>query len=277
MDPERLYWLKQFIWVFLLPPNGFLVLALIGVVMAGWSRRHYRFGAVVSITALLLFYLVMTPAVSQKLMAFVEHGVGDSLDEEAARALMAGPQPPQAIVILGSGSLFDARERPLPETPSGHAWQRIVHGARLARWTSLPVLTTGGRPAGQPVSEGTIMARSLLDLFGVPVRWIEGESFDTTGNAVLSAPVLKGAGVTRVLLVTEAFHMRRARSEFEAAGIQVVPAPHAWRSQRGLPLANTWMPTDASVSRASLAIHEIVGQGWYAARRAIMRMNDVVR
>ena len=39
---------------------------------------------------------------------------------------------------------------------------------------------------------------------------------------------LEAAGVRRILLVTHAMHMKRARDAFEAAGLEVVPAPTAW-------------------------------------------------
>ena len=273
MDPQTALEIKRFIWLFLLPPNGLLLLAFVGVVLAGWSRRHYRFGAVTSLVSLLSFYLLMTPAVSQQIMAQVEYGVGDSLDEKAVKALLAGREPPQAIVVLAGGSLFDTRERPEAETPSGSSLSRLAYAARLARWTALPILTSGGRASGTPGAEATVMARAMLELFNLPVRWIEGDSLDTTGNAKSSVPILQAAGITRILLVTEAFHMRRARAEFEAAGLDVTPAPHGWLSQRGLALSSTWMPTPESVSRSVLAIHEIVGYGWYALRRFVARVS----
>ncbi len=277
MDPQGVYWIKQFVWLFLLPPNGLLMLALIGAVMAGWSARHYRLGALTSVISLVLFYLLMTPAVSQRLMTEVEYGVGDMLDEPAARALMASDRPPQAIVILGGGSHFDMRERPRPEVPSGNTQNRIIHGAQLARWTSLPVLTSGGQPSGLATSEATIMARALFDRYGVRARWIEGQSLDTTGNAQLSAPILQGAAVSRILLVTEAFHMRRARAEFERAGLEVIPAPHAWLAGRGAPPPSTWMPLPDSVARSVLAMHEMVGYGWFLLRGVMDRFESQSR
>lgn len=71
------------------------------------------------------------------------------------------------------------------------------------------------------------MAEILEGEFGVPVRWREELSRDTADNARFSAVMLKAAGISRIVLVTQAFHMPRAVALFEAAGLQVVAAPPA--------------------------------------------------
>ncbi len=54
--------------------------------------------------------------------------------------------------------------------------------------------------------------RETLVVMGVPGRdmLLEGASRDTHDNALYTAVVLNGKGVRRILLVTSAFHMRRA-------------------------------------------------------------------
>ena len=111
------------------------------------------------------------------------------------------------------------------ETATDRSLIRLRHGARLARETQLPVLISGGRPLRAENSEAAVMAGILKNEFGIAVRWREEQSQDTAGNARYSAEILRQAGITRVVLVTQAFHMPRARLLFEAAGVQVVPAP----------------------------------------------------
>ncbi len=69
------------------------------------------------------------------------------------------------------------------------------------------------------------MAAALREVFGVPVRWLEGESRNTAENAHFSAAMLAGAGIERVALVSQAWHLPRASAEFERAGLEVVAAP----------------------------------------------------
>ena len=111
------------------------------------------------------------------------------------------------------------------DAPSLLAAERLRYAARLAKTSALPVLISGGLHYGRPPSEAALMANALLQDFGVPTRWQEGLSRTTWENATLSAPQLREAGVRRVVLVTQAWHMQRARWSFERQGFEVIPAP----------------------------------------------------
>ena len=97
---------------------------------------------------------------------------------------------------------------------------RLRAAARLHRETGLPVLVSGGAPDGPGESEARLMARSLKEDFGITARWLEEQSTNTAGNAILSAPLLHEANVRRILLVTDAVHMPRARWAFERVGLE---------------------------------------------------------
>ena len=69
-------------------------------------------------------------------------------------------------------------------------------------------------------------------------------------------------GISRVAVVTHAWHMPRAIEVFEAAGLSVLPAP----TIRATPPANfrdAIMPRSRSFRDSSWAIHEWVGRLWY--------------
>ena len=67
-----------------------------------------------------------------------------------------------------------------------------------------------------------------------------------------------------IILVTSAFHMKRAKKVFEREGIVVQPYPVDFSSSRILlssylnPLK--WFPSSSSLSRNSTAIREIIGR-----------------
>jgi uncharacterized SAM-binding protein YcdF (DUF218 family) len=132
-------------------------------------------------------------------------------------------QDAQAVVILGGGLRHETLEYG-GDTLGSLTLDRVRYGARVARQTGLPVLVTGGSIAGS-AAEADVMASALEREFGVAVRWRETDSVNTHENAQRSAAILKPAGVSRVLLVSHGFDVPRARAEFEAAGIQVIPAP----------------------------------------------------
>ncbi len=182
------------------------------------------------------------------------------------RALLAPleSQPPisatqlqqvQAIVILGGGTYFEAPEYG-GDTVGMATLERLRYGARLARTSRLPLLVTGGAPTGgQP--EGELMRDVLESDFGVKVRWVEAASRDTSENAALSAPILKAAGVTRIALISNGWHLPRAVPLFERQGLQVTPAPMAFST--AAPASWTgFLPGGLGASRE--ALHEYLGR-----------------
>ncbi len=71
----------------------------------------------------------------------------------------------------------------------------------------------------------------------------------------------------KIILVTSAFHMKRAKTVFEREGISVLPYPVDFRSKRSFSsnLKNTlnWMPASHHLNSSSIAIREIIGRTIY--------------
>ena len=217
LDPALvLFWLKKFVAIMVLPPLGPLLLIGLGLLLA---TRRRRTGLAIAWAGLVLALLLATPASVGWLLRDLEATPPIDLAAGAARQA-------QAIVILGGGKRRNAPEYG-GETINRLSLERVRYGARLARETGLPLLVTGGAPTGQ-VPEAELMQAAIEIDFGIPVRWVETASRDTRQNAQFSAVPLKAAGVQRILLVTHAAHMPRARAEFEAQGLEVTAAPTAW-------------------------------------------------
>ena len=68
----------------------------------------------------------------------------------------------------------------------------------------------------------------------------------------------------KVILVTSAFHMNRAKRVFEREGISVLPYPVDFRSNKSFStsLRNPlmWIPNSSSLDRSTSAIREIIGR-----------------
>jgi len=240
--------LTNFLAAFLLPPlNGLLVVGL------GWAmlRRRPHLGKNLVGGGLLLLLVLALPAVGKAMI----------------RTLEAGPVRPeqlkqaQAIVLLGGGRYRNAPEYG-EDTVGDYTLVRLRYAARLQRETGLPILVTGGNPDGPGLSEGETMRRVLTAEMGVPVRWVEGASNNTRENAQYSAAMLKRDGVTRVLLVTHAWHMPRALPAFAAAGITAIPAPTKFQNKQLGVL--DFVPHGYSLS--NFAMHEWIGIAWYWLR-----------
>ncbi len=74
-----------------------------------------------------------------------------------------------------------------------------------------------------------------------------------------------------IILVTSAFHMKRAKKIFERQGINVSPYPVGFKSSENFSasLSNplNWMPSASSLNKSSKAIREIIGRIVYGAWR----------
>ena len=244
-------WLATNIFAtFLLPPANGLLLAGLGWVL--WHRRPQLARGLVA-AGLLLLAVLSLPVVGNNLLRTLE---GETLKPADANNA-------QAIVVLGGRRYRDAPEYGA-DTVGEATLARVRYAAKLHRETGLPLLVTGGKPDGGELSEAETMRRVLTDEFGVPVRWVEGESEDTRENARQSAAMLRQAGVTRVLLVTHAWHMPRAVRAFAQAGIAVSPAPTLF--QRETLSLRDFLPHWKGMMKSSLALHEWIGMLWYRLR-----------
>jgi uncharacterized SAM-binding protein YcdF (DUF218 family) len=166
---------------------------------------------------------------------------------------------------LGGGQLVDAPEYGDLSVPNAITLIRMRYAAKLYLQTGLPILVTGGAPVGTPQSEAAQMARVLREDFSTPVKWMEEASNDTAQNAQYSARMLQPVGVQRILLVTDAMHMTRAKSIFMRNGFDVVAAPTQFLSSEKI---SVWdlIPEASALYQASFAMHEWIGLAWYWLR-----------
>jgi uncharacterized SAM-binding protein YcdF (DUF218 family) len=240
----------------LIPPVNLAPAGIAGLLL---SRRWPRFGRFVMAAALILLFLFSLPVVSGTLLAGLELGL--PLDPPP-------DPPPQAIVILSADPAYGAEAGGiLPGKGIGElTLDRMRAGAVLHRRTNLPVLVTGGPLETGAMPIAVQMAHALTDEFGTPVAFVEPESADTWENAQDSAALLRPAGITRVYVVTHAWHMRRALMAFSAAGLTPVPAPLRFERWPRFEL-NSFLPRASSLINSYYAVHEWIGCAWYALRK----------
>ena len=166
----------------------------------------------------------------------------------------------QAIVVLGGGVENDAVEYSGP-TLSPDAMSRLLYGLHLSRSTQLPMAYTGGigwAGKGGQTSEAEVAAIALTRLGAPPLRWQESQSRDTRENALLTAALLKNDGITHIALVTHAWHMPRSARQFEAAGLQVTPAPMGYIRSDLSPLLQ-WLPSGKGLRDSGWVLREWLG------------------
>lgn len=244
----------------LLPPTNLAVLIVLGFLL---RRRHPRTGAALTMSGVALL-LVFSSGVGSALMVH-------SLEDMTVPLVRTDNTGAQAIVVLAAGSLYNAPEYGGIDIPDEVALIRVRYAAHLQHATGLPLLVSGGNgsPDGKRQAKALGMARALREDFGTPVKWVEPASEDTAQNATCSARILRAAGVKRIMLVTHAMHMPRAREAFQRAGLEVVDAPTAFYSRPGANTLLGWMPSAAGLYRNYYASHEWIGLLWYRLRAAM--------
>lgn len=150
------------------------------------------------------------------------------------------------------------------DQPSLFAVQRLRYAARLARASGLPVLISGGLGFNRPPSEARIMAETLQQDFGITAHWLEERSRTTWENARFTAEILQSDGIGSIVLVTDAWHMQRARWSFEHAGLQVIPAPQGFYSANRTRPLNGWLPESRAFWQNSQLLNELLGLWLYS-------------
>ena len=243
-----LFFAKKVCTSLVLPPAGSLILVAAGLLLL---KRMPRLGRTLAWTGVISLVVLSLPIVSSGLTMLVADS--PALDPQMARDA-------QAIIVLGGGVRLNATEY-AGDTLNSRTLERVRYGAWVARRTKLPLLVSGGTVyAGAP--EGQLMRRALDDEFGVAVRWVESASRDTHENAVFSAEMLRQSGVHKAILVAHGVDMRRARYEFETAGISVIPAPTVI-PRAHIDSLSDLMPSASALYSSSVALYECLGNVAY--------------
>lgn len=239
----------------LLPPGIFILLGLLGI---AFGRSHAKFGTALTAISLLSLLVLSTSVVSKYLVQSLEAPYSDPAADTSA----------MAIVVLGGGSYHRAPEYGA-DTVSRASLERARYAAHLHKRTGKPVLVTSGNPAGGETSEAEQLKQVLRD-FGVAVKWVESNSNNTLENARMTQAVLKKAGVQSVYLVTNAWHMPRAKLAFERAGLHVVPAPMGYHTRVRL-TALDFVPHASALAESYIFFHEVLGTVWYRLKSDLGR------
>jgi uncharacterized SAM-binding protein YcdF (DUF218 family) len=238
----------------IMPPASLMLMIAAGYLL---RRRFPRTGRTLCATGALLLVVLSTNAGALLLL--------HPLEEQNAPFDLSRPSGAQAIVVLGAGGVDRASEYAGMDMPDQVALVRLQYAAHLQHATGLPLLTSGGGAAPGVQAPASVMARVLRDDFRTPVAWVEDQSRDTAENAAYSARIFKAAGIKRVLLVTHAMHMPRAKAEFLRHGVEVVAAPTLFYS-RATWSAYMLIPSASGMYRSFYAVHEWIGLGWYRVR-----------
>ena len=247
---------KRTLEAFLMPPGLNILLIVVGLIL---MRRFYRTGKALIISGFVSLIVLSLPIVKLGLFSLLE------TFPALTKAQLARPSA-QAIVILGGGIKPAAPEYDHQDVLKYYTLERISYGAYLHQQTGLPILVTGGQVFNNFSPEAEVMQRTLLQEFHVPTRWVETKSKNTMENAIFSQAMLNKDKITRVYLVTHAWHMSRSVAAFRQAGLDVLPAPTRFESKTTGIGYGDFLPSAHSLAKVDLWTHEVLGKIWYQLR-----------
>jgi uncharacterized SAM-binding protein YcdF (DUF218 family) len=234
------------------PFTIFVACATIGLV---W--RKYRLIWV----ALLGLLLLSTPVVSSFFFA--------KLEMVGSRKTPADMQPADAIVVL-SGMTHSIR------TAKGiiSEWNdpdRFFGGMELIKAKKAPVIifTKGKLPwkIGPPESE--LLQATAIGM-GVQAEQIlvTGEVETTEDESREVKKILQSRG-NRIILVTSAFHIRRAKIAFENEGLDVQPYPVDFKLGEYALTPMDFIPNPSSLATTEKCVKELLGTVYYALKTIV--------
>ena len=213
------------------------------------SKKITLFGVVILIFCSL-------PIISDKLINYLEE---DYTLQDASAINNA-----DAIVVL-SGMLKTIKADDKLKYEFSDGVDRILSGIDLFKnnKASLLILTKGQVPWSLGIPEGEYLKEFAIK-FGVPEESILlTDNVENTDQEAKSVKKLLNSNDAKVILITSAFHMPRAKKVFEASNIKVIPfAVDFINSHQKLTFMN-FIPSADALSDTSLFVKEMIGRLYY--------------
>jgi uncharacterized SAM-binding protein YcdF (DUF218 family) len=239
---------KVLVWPVL--PIGLSIL----VGLAGLALRRRSICAL----SLAILWLASTPVVGQLLMRRLELTY-PQLD-------VAECGPADVAVVLGGGSSpgFGKARIEWSEAADRFAGGMDLFAAGRVRTL---VFTRGKMPWSDGPDEGSLLREEALRR-GVPADRIvltSGEAGNTADEAREVGALMRGHGWKSLILVTSAYHLRRAMRLFEGTAPLITPFPVDYRGSTLRDAEWTaWMPSGGGLGNCEEALREHWGLLWYA-------------
>lgn len=232
----------------LLPPLNSLLIILLGV---GFFKLHRTKRLAIILFGCFTLLFQSMPYVAYKLNQIIAPPPMKISELKNA----------QAMVLLGGGVTTGVEEYDVNAISNSDTFVRVRYAAFLAKQnTDLPIFVSGGAIDSKD-SEASLMKKALTTEFDVENDiYMEPDSKTTSENAKYTSRILQQYGISKIILVTSASHMRRAKALFEQNGIKVTAAPTGYYSLGYYKLPLLWfIPTANAMATISAILHEIYG------------------
>ena len=227
----------------------FLIIFLITLGMIFKSKK-------ITLCGIIILIFCSLPIISSKLINYLEKDyiLQDALTIDNADAI---------VVLSGILKTIKVNDKLKYEFDGGV--DRILSGIDLFKnnKASLLILTKGQLPWSLGIPEGEYLKEFAVK-FGVPKESILlTDNVQNTDQEAKSVKKLLNSNDAKVILITSAFHMPRAKKVFEASNIKVIPfAVDFINSHQKLTFMN-FIPSADALNDTSLFVREMTGRLYY--------------
>ena len=242
-----MFFITKVITSIILPPFNIALLWILSLIFARFNCKILS--RLCALFGIVMLYLISTPFFATKLSDTLT--TNDNLTLEDYRSA-------QAIVVL-SGGMRDGQELFGKIVAGDVTLSRMRYGAYLHKETGLPILITGSNAFGR--SEAAVMADEFERFFGITPKWLEEQAKNTEENARFSHEMLAKEGINKIVLVTNSWHMKRAKVLFEKQGFEVLTASSGpgVTPERYYDNIFYYLPQGGAVSSVTTSLKEWVG------------------
>ena len=199
------------------------------------------------------------PIISTKLISYLEkdHVLQDisNIDKADAIVVLSGMIK---IIKVDDELKYEFRD----------AVDRILSGIDLFKNNKAPllILTRGKYPWSEGIPEGEYL-KDFAIKFGVPKESILlTEIVQNTIQEAKAVKKLLNSNEAKIVLVTSAYHMPRAKKVFETSNIKVIPFAVDYISSAQKITFMHFIPSAGSLNTTSFFVREMIGRLYYNLR-----------
>ena len=228
------------------------LIIIIGLIIFSLITNSKKIG----LLGIFILLFCSIPIVSDKLIAYLESNYKLNQVSEVQEA--------DAIVVL-SGMIKVIKNKNNFDYEWGESVDRIFAGIELFKENKSQtlILTRGKLPWSVGIPEGEYL-REVAIKFGVPDKNILlTENVENTDQEAKAIKKLFSIKNPKVILVTSAFHMPRAQTVFEAAGIDIEAFPVDFQSSESKLTFMSFIPSSSALSATSFFVREMIGRTYY--------------
>jgi uncharacterized SAM-binding protein YcdF (DUF218 family) len=230
----------------------FLIISLIFLGIIFKSKK-------ISLLGFIVLIFCSLPIISSKLISYLEK---DYILQNISNIDKA-----DAIVVL-SGMLKTIKFNNKLEYEFNEKVDRILSGIDLFKNDKAPllILTRGKLPWSVGIPEGEYLKNFAMK-FGIPEESIFlTDSVQNTHQEAKSVKKLLNSNEAKIILVTSAFHMPRAKKIFESYNIKVIPFAVDFINTHSKLTIIDFIPSASSFLVTSVFVREMIGRLYYSLK-----------